>query len=122
MIVDYDRGVLENLMRIVGPGRTDGFLAQLARDLDQTLTAIGPATDRLDWTELRRLTHNLIALSGTIGADRLHSAALRMNHDSNTENPAEVAVSFIDVANLTARLIAQLQTLRDKPTLEDRTP
>jgi two-component system, OmpR family, aerobic respiration control sensor histidine kinase ArcB len=116
--VEYDPDCLANLLRIVGPTRSDELLNQLHQDFDRSRTALGIAIEHLVWADLRRVSHNLIALAGTVGAKPLYAAAQRLHQDSKAEDVRSLAAVSRDILQLMTRLIAQLETRRREQAQE----
>lgn len=96
---------LTDILTLAGPETGPLILRQMQLDLAAVATALAAALDSRDWTAIRAQTHVLISLAGTIGADRLHAAAIDLNSAAHDRAEARVAL-------LTAPLLADLAGLR----------
>ena len=99
---------LTDILALAGPETAPLILRQMQLDLASVATALTTALDSRDWTAIRAQTHVLISLAGTIGADRLHAAAIELNtaaHDQAETRAATLAPTLLsDLAHLRAAL------------------
>lgn len=99
---------LNDILALAGTETAELILRQMQVDLDGVARGLTAALDSRDWTEIRAQTHVLISLAGTIGADRLHSAAIDVNtaaHDRAEDRVTSRAAPLLaDLAHLRAAL------------------
>lgn len=74
-----DHAAFDRLMDLAGPQLAPDLLRQLAQDLTAVATALDPALGRGDVAGVRAQTHILMALAGSVGAQALYGAAVRLN-------------------------------------------
>ena len=98
------------LLDIVGPAEAPALLAQLQADLTGCDNQLQAATPTCDWLAIRRASHNLIALAGTAGANRLQRIAEDLNRIAQTKDRA--ALSTVGPATRT-ELAALTQLIRN---------
>ncbi|WGV16204.1 hypothetical protein [Fuscovulum ytuae] len=105
---------LADILALAGPDTAPLILRQMELDLAAVEAAISPALRSRDWTAIRAQTHVLISLAGTIGADRLHAAAIDLNvaaHDRAEAHVTRLGPPLLsDLAHLRAALAG-----RDSP-------
>lgn len=103
-----DGAALRDILALAGPEMAIRILHQMRVDLEAVATALKPAVADTDWVVIRAQTHVLIALAGTIGANRLHQLAIGLNiaaHDQDkTELGTLAAPLLADLANLQSLL------------------
>ncbi|MCZ8334753.1 MAG: hypothetical protein O9328_10865 [Rhodobacteraceae bacterium] len=101
---------LNDILALAGTETATFILRQMQTDLDGVTAGLSEALDSRDWTAIRTQTHVLISLAGTIGADRLHAAAIEVNtaaHDREEDRVAARAAPLLaDLAHLRAALAA----------------
>jgi hypothetical protein len=100
-----DEAALLRLLDLAGPAGAPALLDQIHADLQTVLSDVTTALSRGDRALLRSATHVLMALAGTVGAPRLHAAALAANlaahaGDSRALSPAATAGLTGDLASL----------------------
>ena len=78
-----DRSRLDRLLQLAGPVQGAELLAQLAQDLARIGDALDRAAAVVDADSLRRETHILIALAGSVGAHGLEQDARALNRAAN---------------------------------------
>lgn len=99
-----DEAALNAILALAGPERATKLLAQIETDLTevrQTILAALPASDR---DRLRRATHVLISLAGTIGAPRVQSDAVALNEAAHKAD-------WSDILSLAGPLLTDLSAL-----------
>ena len=105
---------LTDIFTLAGPETAPVILRQMQIDLASVATALSAALDTRDWTTIRAQTHVLISLAGTIGADRLYSAAIDLNtaaHDRAENRVAALGTPLLaDLTHLRAALAAGSST------------
>lgn len=95
------------LMQMVGPARGGELLDQLAIDIKDARHRIGAAVTIPDWTVVREQCHILIAVSGTVGAERLQRIAEIANRTlCEQTDGAEIRVLVPDLLQQLDRLAA----------------
>ena len=105
---------LADILALAGPDTAPLILRQMQLDLAAVDAALSLALRSRDWTAIRAQTHVLISLAGTIGADRLHAAAIDLNvaaHDRAEAHVTRLGPPLLsDLAHLRAALAG-----RDSP-------
>lgn len=96
---------LADILALAGPETAPLILRQMLADLDSVTATLAPALSGDDWATIRGQTHILIALAGTMGADRLHGLAIDLNEAAHARATGRSAA-------LTAPLLADLGRLR----------
>lgn len=104
-----DGTVLRDLLALAGPEVAAQILAQMRIDLAEVAAALSPALGPLDWAVMRRETHVLISVAGTIGAGRLHALAIDLNTAAHDRDPAQAAALAAPLMSDLTALIALLQ-------------
>ena len=122
---------LADILALAGPETGVLILDQMQADLGGVAAALAAAlarpsdgTGARDWPAIRAQTHVLISVAGTIGADRLHAAAIDLNaaaHDRDEARTASLAGPLLsDLDALHAAIAARLSAdaaLPETPTL-----
>ena len=110
---------LADILALAGPETATLILRQMQADLGAVATALAASLDRpaqaagpQDWSTIRAQTHVLISLAGTIGADRLHAAAIDLNAAAHDRDVARTALLvgplMSDLAHLCEVIAARL--------------
>jgi HPt (histidine-containing phosphotransfer) domain-containing protein len=84
----FDSARFLRLIDIAGPSLAPTLLSQLVEDLGTCRRRLAAALDRGDWDGMRHASHDLIALSGSCGAEGLHDLARKVNasvHDKRLQ-------------------------------------
>lgn len=79
---------LQHLLRIMG-AEAANLLRTAADDLEAVQHGLEAARPE-DWTALRRDSHDLISLAGTLGEHRLRDLARDLNRDANNQCRTEM--------------------------------
>lgn len=119
---------LADILALAGPETAPLILRQMQADLLAVRTALAASVDRPatdsgagDWSAIRAQTHVLISLAGTIGADRLHAAAIDLNAAAHDRDVARTALLvgplMADLAHLCDVIAARLAADRPPPDL-----
>lgn len=102
----------QSLLRMMGPDDAIALLRQFRIDLAECDVAIAAAVPAMSLATLRRASHNLVALAGTAGADRLQQLAFEMNQAAHAADRARInqlgAALAGDLAALTKGITALL--------------
>lgn len=93
---------LEKLLRIMG-AEAANLLRTAADDLEAVQSGLAEARPQ-DWIALRRDSHDLISLAGTLGEHRLRDLARVLNIDANNQRRTEME----EIDHRLAALIAYL--------------
>lgn len=101
-----DETTLAGLLALAGPDGADRLMAQIVTDLADVWQDMATALSSDDRDALRRATHVLVAVAGTIGAARLHRGAAALNTATHTAD-------WTDVLRLSPPVIADLGALID---------
>lgn len=104
---------LDRLLSQVGPGVAGQLLAQLVQDLGGVARGLAAALPLADRDAVRRQTHILTGLAGTLGAHALLADALALNaaaHDPARPLPADLG------PRLTAGLDRLIAGITDRQT------
>ena len=108
---------LQDILALAGPETAPRILQQMHADLASVAALLlpalsAPATIAPDWMLIRRQTHVLISLAGTIGAMRLHGLAIELNaaaHDQDRPRAAALAPPLAaDLTGLIALIARRL--------------
>jgi hypothetical protein len=103
-----DGAALRDILALAGPEMAIRILHQMRVDLEAVATALKPAVADTDWVVIRAQTHVLIALAGTIGANRLHQLAIGLNIAAHDQDKAQLGALagplLADLANLQSLL------------------
>lgn len=95
---------LQDILLLAGPETAPRILQQMHEDLSSVAALLLPAiacagapaqsgpnpTPAPDWPQIRRQTHVLISLAGTIGAMRLHALAIELNTAAHDQDAPRV--------------------------------
>lgn len=108
-----DHRAFDGLLDLAG-ALSGELLAQLHRDLQEARDRLGRAIPGGDWGDVRAVTHTLVALAGSMGADRLqrlsgalNTAAHRQDRGALAELGAEVLAGLDHlIAFVTGRIAA----------------
>ncbi len=103
---------LQRLLDLLGGAQSIAFLARMQVDLASAGTALRRAVAGHDRDGLRRASHDLIALAGTVGAREMETAARRLNAAARDADQAAFGHPATLAARLTDRLVAELDTVR----------
>lgn len=92
-----DESALAHLLDLAGQAGAVALLDQVTADLTGVRATLRQGLPAGDRGAIRSATHILMALAGTVGAPRLHAAALAVNlaahaDDSRTDTPAAAAL------------------------------
>lgn len=101
---DLDESRFRHLLALAGPAVQGELLARLIEDFGAARATLADGLARSDRAAIRSGSHVLIALAGTVGADRLHDAA-RALHDASGSEPAAEGARVLALAD---RLVACL--------------
>jgi HPt (histidine-containing phosphotransfer) domain-containing protein len=99
-----DEAALSALLALAGPEGAIRLLAQIETDLTDVRIGMAAALAAANRDGLRRATHVLISLAGTIGAPRLQ-------RDATTLNDAAHNATWHDVERLSPMVVADLVAL-----------
>jgi HPt (histidine-containing phosphotransfer) domain-containing protein len=110
----FDSGRLDQLLALIGPDQSAAFLAQLGLDVAGCDRRIAAGLAGPDWRALRDASHDLISLSGSAGARRLHALAADVNAAARAQDRAALASLAPRIAAEAARLIARIRSAGQK--------
>jgi Hpt domain len=110
--VAFDRDGLQRLLQIVGPMRADDFLIQFQADLDAALATLQASIKTHDLVELRRATHNIVALAGTFVATDLAEAARALNTMAHRGDVTGISALVATVSTFATQLSTEITTFR----------
>lgn len=99
---------LAALLDLVGPAEAPGLLTQLQLDITEAADSIRKALPGTDWLALRRASHNLIALAGTIGATGLQDLALSLNAKAHAQDAAMLRPLALAIEGETTVLLQRI--------------
>lgn len=98
---------LHDILVLAGPETAPRLLQQIHADLVAVASLLLPALPPPhDWPQIRRQTHVLISLAGTIGAMRLHGLAIEMNTAAHDQDSSRAAALLPPLEADLTRLIA----------------
>jgi HPt (histidine-containing phosphotransfer) domain-containing protein len=100
-----DARAFDRLMDLAGALSGD-LLVQLRKDLQDARQRLGRAIPRCDWGDLRAATHTLVALAGSVGAERLHRLSGALNAVAHRQDGGALADLGSDVLAGLDHLIA----------------
>lgn len=105
-----DGTVWDALLETAGPQDAIWLVRQIEADLNRMRDGLREALDEGDAAALRRVSHALAGLGGTIGAPRLHSAALGLSDAVKRQDTSAVAplgAAVLDAVTTLQALVAQ---------------
>ena len=86
-----DDAGFDRLLALAGPSSAPGLVAQFLADLDEVAARLDAGFGAADATALRKASHVLIALAGTVGAADLTDAARRLHAAASAGDGAAMA-------------------------------
>lgn len=88
-----DETVLDGLLQLIGPDSAADLIAQVQTDLRTVRHELGAALAQSAIPALRKQSHDLISISGSIGAERLLLRAREVNKLANAQDPAGLSAA-----------------------------
>lgn len=110
--IDVDR--FERLLTAIGPVLVPDFLHRLIADLHLVQEGLLYGFSGPDWPALRTHSHVLIALAGTVGADRLQGLAETLNRVAHDCDLPEIPAMQDALLPLLGGLIGFIARRRDQ--------
>lgn len=95
--LSLDGAVWDAMLETAGPQDAVWLVRHIGADLNRMQDGLGEALAKGDAAALRRVSHALMGLGGTIGASQLHHAAQRLTEAARQEDRAEVATLGAEV-------------------------
>lgn len=102
-----DPSVLEGLLALAGPDMAPALLSQIRIDLREAGDGIASGIDRADWEQIRRHSHVLISVAGSVGAMALH-------HRAEAVNSAAHAADLDALRHLAAEIGPAIARINDR--------
>lgn len=107
-----DQSVLEGLLTLAGADMATLLIKQIRIDLSEAGEGLAEGLARLDWEQIRRHSHVLVSVAGSIGAEALQHRAEAINSAAHSTTP-ELVETLIDgvlpaITRINARLAALL--------------
>ena len=106
-----DRTVLQTLADALGADEMRALAFKFSKDVANGVRHIESNTQELDLMELRRASHVLDAVAGTLGAAPLKDLAVELNracHENNSDRIHGLSSRLIDTANATLLKFEQI--------------
>lgn len=110
--IDVDR--FERLLTAIGPVQAPDFLHRLIADLHLVQTGLLDGFAGPRWSALCAHSHVLIALAGTVGADRLQGLAETLNRLAHDRDLSEIPAVQNAILPLLGGLIGFITRRRDQ--------
>lgn len=106
-----DPAVLEGLIALAGPEMAPALLSQIRIDLREAGDGIASGIDRADWEQIRRHSHVLISVAGSVGAMALHHRAEAVNSAAHARDLGALRHLAADIGPAIARINDRLACL-----------
>ncbi len=103
--LSLDGAVWDAMLATAGPQDAVWLVRQIVADLDRMRDGLTEALAKPDAAALRRVSHALAGLGGTIGATHLHTAAHRLSDAARQEDTAAVAILGAEVLDILASVL-----------------
>lgn len=102
---EFDEVRFRALLDLAGPSTARELTLRLDKDLTGVASALSGAANGADAQVLRAQSHILLAIAGTIGANRLYALSLHLNHIARAAEFGLVAEVLREIMVLLHRLI-----------------
>lgn len=106
-----DPAVLEGLIALAGPELAPALLSQIRIDLREAGEGIASGIERADWEQIRRHSHVLISVAGSVGAMALHHRAEAVNSAAHAADLDALRHLAADIGPAIARINDRLAGL-----------
>ncbi len=104
-----DGSVWDAMLEAAGPQDAVWLVRQIVADLNWMRDGLTAALAQGDATTLRRVSHALAGLGGTIGAPHLHKVAQRLSDTARQEDLAIVATIGVEMQDTLACVLALVE-------------
>ena len=111
-VQEFDEARFQALLDLAGPATAHELASRLDEDLTVVADALTQAERAADRQQLRAQSHVLLAIAGTIGANRLYHLSKRLNGQVRTPDSAPVAELLGEIHVLLGRLITRVRSAR----------
>ncbi len=109
-----DEAALSRLLVLAGPKDAAELMRRLIKDISQLAEGISASLLTQDRAAMHKHSHVLLAISGTIGAQRVYELAQALNKCAKDENCTEALPEALEVPSRLQGLIARLRGLADE--------
>ncbi len=116
--VDFDLHRFTALLDLAGPDTAQELTARLDEDLSRVAKALTQAETGLDHQVLRAQSHVLLAIAGTIGANRLYWLSQRLNALARAQDGGAMGDVLTETRANLDKLISRIRLARSHPTVE----
>lgn len=106
-----DQAVLDGLLALAGPEMAPLLLNQIRIDLAEAGTGLTEALPRADWEQVRRHSHVLVSVAGSIGAVALQHRAEAVNSAAHAAEHASAQDLCTGIAAAILQINARLAAL-----------
>lgn len=106
---EFDERRFRALLDLAGPSTALELTSRLDEDLCHVATALTESEKPMDQHVLRAQSHVLLAIAGTIGANRLYHLSERLNGLAKAPDAGPVADILCEIRALLERLILYIR-------------